>query len=190
MTPKRNHLPKKLIGAGGIRLLKFPGLTYPAEVLCNHPKEPVTDTIPPWGICTAEAAKRLSCAVSTARTMMHKFEVRKQKVRRPKLPPTWYWDKYQVEAIAAARCKEIRGVPEQCMCSREVCAYLRISRSTLTRYVQCGLLSSMVYRKKSDCCACLSHFFHQSDVKCLRYHMNALKQKRALDLREDAEAES
>ena len=101
-----------------------------------------------------------------------------------------YWDKYQVEAIAAARCKEIRGVPEQCMCSREVCAYLRISRSTLTRYVQCGLLSSMVYRKKSDCCACLSHFFHQSDVKCLRYHMNALKQKRALDLREDEEAES
>ena len=189
MTPKRNHLPKKLIGAGGIRLLKFPGLKYPDEVLNPLPKEEITDTIPDWGICTAEAAKRLSCAVSTARTMMHKFEVRKQKVRRPKLPPTWYWDKYQVEAIATARCKELCGMPEKCMCSREVCAYLRISRSTLSRYEHCGLLSSMVYRKKADSCACLLHLFLQSEVKCLRYHMNALKQKRTLDLREDAEEE-
>ena len=65
--------------------MKFPGLKYPDEVLNPLPKEEITDTIPDWGICTAEAAKKLSCAVSTARMMMHKFEVRKQKAETTQL---------------------------------------------------------------------------------------------------------
>ncbi|MBQ4594167.1 MAG: hypothetical protein IJA81_06020 [Akkermansia sp.] len=90
---RRNIIPRRLIGARGVRLFDIQGLKYPAEMLRAVEEEEVEDTPPAWGISTAEAAEILGCRPSSARMLLDKTEVRKCKVKRESKPPTWYWDK-------------------------------------------------------------------------------------------------
>ncbi len=77
MISKHNNIPKHIIGARGVRLIQFPGLTYPSNVLKEAPLADISDTAPLWGICTADAADILGCAQSTTRTLLHKYVYRR-----------------------------------------------------------------------------------------------------------------
>ncbi|MBR5875926.1 MAG: hypothetical protein IKZ10_03720 [Akkermansia sp.] len=174
---RRNIIPRRLIGAHGVKLYDIQGLKYPVELLQEEPEEDVADAPPAWGISTAEAAEILGCRPSSARDVMDKLEVRKQKVRREGLPPTWYWDKRQVETVAAARRDELRNIPARYMSAHEVSIYLGISRSTLFRYVRAGLLIAYSVRHRSEHGLRIKQFFLRDDVRRLRYHLNALRQR-------------
>lgn len=174
---RRNIIPRRLIGARGVRLFDIQGLKYPAEMLRAVEEEEVEDTPPAWGISTAEAAEILGCRPSSARMLLDKTEVRKCKVMRESKPPTWYWDKQQVCIVAEARRKEMREIPPKYMCAADVMCYLRISRSTLFRYVKDGLMEPVCIRHRTAQGLRLKHFFLRSDVRRFGYHLNAVKLK-------------
>ena len=175
---RRNIIPRRLIGAHRVRLFDIQGISYPESVLKEAPPDDCVTEIPEWGISTNEAAALLGCKSSSARELMDKFEVRKVKVRRRCLPPTLYWDKSQVEAIAASRPSVLREIPLIYMSAHEVCEYLRISRSTLYRYVRHGLLEVHPVYFRSAQHTCLKHLFLRADIKRFRYHLNAVRIKK------------
>lgn len=175
---RRNIIPRRLIGAHRVRLFDIQGITYPESVLKEVPPEPIAPTAPEWGISTNEAAAILGCKPSSARDVMDKLDVRKVKARRHSFPPTWYWDKSQVEAIAASRLAVLSEIPRIYMSACEVCAFLRISRSTLYRYVRHGLLEVHPIYFRSAQHTCVKHLFLRADIERFRYHLNAVRIKK------------
>lgn len=59
--------------------------------------------------------------------------------------------------------------------------YLRISRSTLFRYVRDGMIEPVCIRHRTAQGLRLKHFFLRSEVRRFGYHLNAVK----LKLKED-----
>lgn len=175
---RRNIIPRRLIGAHRVRLFDIQGITYPESVLKEVPPEPIAPAAPEWGISTNEAAAILGCKPSSARDVMDKLDVRKVKARRHSFPPTWYWDKSQVEAIAASRLAVLREIPRIYMSACEVCAFLHISRSTLYRYVRHGLLEVHPVYFRSAQHTCVKHLFLRADIERFRYHLNAVRIKK------------
>lgn len=172
---RRNVIPRRLIGARGIRLYDIQGLVYPTEMLRDEPVEKVVAAAPEWGISSVEAAAILGCTSSSARFKLNKFGVEKVKVSRVGKPPIYYWHREQVEALAAAQRREVRQVSERFMDAHEVGLFLGISRSTIYRYVQSGVLTAHPVRHRTDTGIRLKHFFMRDDVRRLRYHLNALR---------------
>lgn len=177
---KRNLIPRRLIGAGGIRLFDIQGITYPPELLQGKGMVPIRDTVPDWGITTEEAARILNCRRSSARMILNKLEVEKCKVRRKGLVPLLYWHREQVLAISSARPREVYSLPSYYMSAYEVCRTLSVSRSTLCRYVRNGLLIPETVRHRSGRGVRHKQFFLKSEVRRLRYHLNALRYRGAV----------
>lgn len=174
---RRNVIPRRLIGARGVRLFDIQGLVYPDEVLHERPQEQTVNQAPAWGISTVEAAMVLGCRPSSARCKLSRFGVRKIKVTRAGKPPILYWHKQQVEDIAAAQPREVRRIPDRYLDAHAVAALLEVSRSTLFRYVKSGVLKAYSVRHRANQGIRLKHFFLRDDVRRLRYHLNALRHK-------------
>lgn len=177
---RRNIIPRRLIGAHRVRLFDIEGITYPDSVLKEAPPKDYATEAPEWGICTNDAVLILGCQSSSARDLLDKYEVRKVKVKRRSLPPTWFWDKNQVEAVAAARHESISEMPPIYMGAQEACDYLRISRSTLNRYVRHGLLEVHPVHFRSAHHSCVKHLFLRVDIERFRQHLHAVRVKNRL----------
>lgn len=175
---KRNIIPRRLIGAHHVRLLDFQGISYPASVLKETPPVNIADEAPDWGIPTNEVAVLLGCNASSARSVMDKLDVRKIMVRRRRLPPTWYWDKNQVAAIASSRHEMLTEIPSDYMTSIEVCDFLRISRSSLNRYVAHGLIEPHPVIFCSVGHSCVKHLFLRAEIARFYQHLNAVRIKK------------
>lgn len=175
---RRNIIPRRLIGARGVRLFDIQGLVYPDEVLHEKPQEEVLSAPPVWGISTTEAAGILGCCTSSVRSRLSRLGVRKNKVKRAGKPPILYWHRKQVEDIAASRPSEVSCISERFLDAHTVSQMLEISRSTLFRYVRDGILKAYTVRYRSHVGIRLKHFFLRDDVRRLRYHLNALHRKR------------
>lgn len=72
----------------------------------------------------------------------------------------------------------LREIPRIYMSACEVCAFLRISRSTLYRYVRHGLLEVHPIYFRSAQHTCVKHLFLRADIERFRYHLNAVRIKK------------
>lgn len=153
------------------------GLVYPEDVLHEKPQEETVSEPPAWGISTVVAAEILGCRQSSARGKLNKHGVQKVKVRRLAKPPILYWNRQQVEQIAAAQVREVSCISERFLDAQSVMHWLAVSRSTLYRYVRRGVLKSLSVRYRTGSGIRLKHFFMRDEVRHLRYHLNALRHK-------------
>ena len=143
---KRPHLPRTLLGAGGVRLIDMPGVIYPASVL-HDPPAPGTHRTNPLPsppadyISTRQVADTLSISPRSARAMLTRRKTPRVVVRAPGQSVTsHYWSRKALQDIINERNPLVTSLPERLCCSTEACHILMVSRSTLHRYVQRGLL--------------------------------------------------
>lgn len=177
---RRNIVRRSLIGVGGVRLFDVPGLVYPPEMLVEQPapQDDMLTEVPPWAISIEHAAAILHCCPSSARILLNKADVEKCKVKLPKMNPAYYWRKSQVEAVAAARPKELSAVPDAYMSATDAARYLNVARSTLNRYLQHGVLASLLVRFRTPAGSlCLKQFFLRDDVEKLHNYRIALRHR-------------
>lgn len=177
---RRNIVRRSLIGVGGVRLFDVPGLVYPPEMLVEQPpsQHDMLTEIPPWAISIGHAAAILHCCPSSARILLNKADVEKCKVKLPRMNPAYYWRKSQVEAVAAARPQELSAVPESYMSATDTARYLNVARSTLNRYLQHGVLASLLVRFRTPAGAlCLKQFFLRDDVEKLHLYRSAMRRR-------------
>ena len=175
-----NTIPRTLIGGNGERFYDIPGLVYPKEVLYPQPIEKddeLSYEVPPWGISTDEAAAMLNCLNSSARVLMRKHGITRVMVRRRMRPPISYWHKGEIEALIQRRVKEVNSMPKQYLNTEEACHLLNISHTTLYRFIRYGKIKGMRVRFRSEKGIRLRYFFNRSEVRLLRYHIEALKRK-------------
>lgn len=171
-----NYIPRTLVGNGGVRLYDIPGVIYPAYMLSEQRcleqgLEVILDTKPEWGISTRAAADILRCLPSSARNLLHRKRVRHCRVKEGPYPPTSYWDKRQVKALAVARKPVMSEVPARFVMSGEAMEMLSVSRNTMNRYVNRGMLQQYRMRLNLSDGARLYNLFLRSEVRklaCLR----------------------
>lgn len=177
---KRNMIPRTLRGANGERFYDIPGLVYPKHVLSPPPPKPkknLTHEVPPWGITTPEAAAMLGCRDSSARVLMRRNGITRVEVSRPHRPPISYWHKKELEALIQRRIKEVNSIPPNYISTDDACRMLNVCSTTLTRLAQKGKLQMLRVRFRSDKGVRIKLFFRRSQVRLIRYHMEALRRK-------------
>lgn len=180
MVQRANYLPRTLRGAGGAKLFDIPGVIYPANMLSPNECyvrgiEPILDKVPMWGISSRAAADMLRCLPSTARTLLHRHKVRHCKVCVGPYPPAIYWDRKQVNALAVARQPVHDKVPSKFMLAKEAQALLGVSRNTIVRLVNRGLLRQYRLRLSRADGARFCNLFLKSEVRKLSGYRRAIK---------------
>lgn len=173
-------LPRTLRGAGGIRLIDLPGVKYPEAVLHGRKgADPVSGRPyaepPPWGISTREAAVMLGVSVRSARALLNRYNARYRLVARPGSCACLYWDRSAVEELRRRRLPLVLKVSGKLCTAREACCILFIARSSLTRYVQSGLLKEYRVRHVTRAGARTCSFFHRGEVHKLAARRNAAR---------------
>lgn len=166
-------IKRNLKGINGSRFYNIPGVIYPESVLKVKPGhnpqtgEPYQEK-PAWGISSAEAGVILHCTASAARSSLLKHKVRFHIVRSATGPQQKYWSRTQVEKLAASRLP-IATEDEQGIISMEAAAEkLGVTRTSLQRYSERGLLHPLKRRVNTRCGLRISFFFPEEEV--LRLH--------------------
>lgn len=173
-------LPRTLKGVGGIRLIDMPGVKYPDEVL-HAPKgtdqasgKPYSKP-PRWGISSREAAEILGVTVRSARALLNKHKAEYCLVEYPGGGTCMYWDKQVVERLRARRLPVVRKVPEKLCTAREASCILLVSRSSLYRYAQSGILKEIKVRHVTGKGVRSVSYFVRSEVRLLAARKQAAK---------------
>lgn len=182
LTPmiKPNFIPRTLRGVGGVRLYDIPGVHYPKEML-EAPTERVQEsgnpytTVPKWGISTKAAAVLLHCTPAAARMNLQKKKVRFRLVNEPGKVPCIYWDSDTVTRIAEARLPVVVRIPAKMYTADQAAKVLKISRSTLYRYVQKKRLKEYKVRLKTPLGTRKVSYYLKADVRKLTAKMNAIR---------------
>ena len=176
-----NTIPRTLIGSKGERFYDIPGLVYPKEVLYPQPPQQneaeMINEPPPWGISTKEAAALLNCRNSSARVLLRKHGITRVMVKRRMRPPISYWHKGEIEALMQRRVKEVDSMPTQYLSTDDACRQLNISHTTIYRFIRYGKIKGMRVRFRTEKGIRLRYFFRLSQVRLLKYHVEALKRK-------------
>ncbi len=179
-----NFIPRTLRGVGGVRLIDLPGVVYPPEVLrvregCDRTNgQPYTQR-PSWGISSREAAALLHCSESAARIALHKKRVRCRSVQEPGVPTCLYWDKQQVEKIAAARLPIHESVPGKLVDSQAAAEMLQVGRSSLYRYSKKKWLHPIRLRLKTSLGLRNHVYYRRDEVIKLKRRLGALRMRLA-----------
>ncbi len=174
-----NFIPRTLKGVGGVRLIDFPGVVYPPEMLRTREGrdrsngEPYTER-PAWGISSREAAAVLHCSESAARIALHKKRVRCRLVKEPGTPGCLYWDRRQVEQIAGARLPIHESVPGKMVDSQEAADLLEVGRSSLYRYSKKKWLHPVRLRLQTPSGLRIHVYYRRDEVLKLKFRLRAL----------------
>ncbi len=179
-----NFIPRTLKGAGGVRLIDFPGVVYPPEMLRvresreRNQGEPYRER-PVWGISSREAAEMLHCSESAARIALHKKRVRCRVVREPGAAACLFWDKKQVEKLARARLPILDAVPPRFVDSRTAAEMLQVGRSSLYRYSKKRWLHPYRLRLRTPSGLRVHVYYRRDELMKLKFHLNALHMRMA-----------
>ncbi len=179
-----NYIPRTLRGVGGARLIDFPGVVYPPEMLrAQEPREviPVAPSRerPVWGIPSREAAALLQCSESAARIALHKRRVRCRTVREPGGTVCLYWDKKQVEKLASSRLPILDSVPGKLVDSRVAAEILQVGRSSLYRYSKKKWLHPIRLRLQTPSGLRIHVYYKRDEVMKLKLRLGALHMRLA-----------
>lgn len=175
-----NYIPRTLKGVGGVRLFNIPGVIYPEEILktgkgLNPKTGQAFKTPPPWGISTHKAAKMLNCTPAGARLWLHKHNVRFQIVAAEGKPPGIYWSKKQVQAFCDKRLPLVKCQPKKTISAQQATSILKISRSSLYRYVHKNRLREVQVRMVTDKGTRKMAFYVKAEVKKLAAWLHAVR---------------
>ncbi len=179
-----NFIPRTLRGVGGVRLIDFPGVVYPPEMLRVREGrdrtngQPYTER-PVWGISSREAAARLHCSESAARIALHKKRVRCRMVREPGAAVRLFWDKKQVEKIAVARLPIHESAPRKMVDSQTAAAMLEVGRSSLYRYSKKKWLHPIRLRLQTPSGLRIHVYYKRDEVIKLKFRLGALHMRLA-----------
>ncbi len=180
-----NYIPRTLRGVGGVRLINLPGVVYPPEMLrapesCDQKKKEAIHTQrPEWGISSRKAAELLHCSESAARIALHKKRVRCRVVREPGISACIYWDRKQVEKIAAARLPILESVPPRMVDSQTAASILQVGRSSLYRYSMKRWLHPVRLRLCTPSGLRVHVFYRRDEVMKLKLRLSALHMRMA-----------
>lgn len=144
-------IPRTLVGLGGVRLISMPGIKYPENVLKAvhgmHPETGEPYPEPPVGsIPTREAAMMLNCCPTVARITMRQNDVPHYYVSSEKYRKCIYWQLEGVLNLVKNRPGIFKMIPRQLLTAEEAIRILKVSRSTLYRYVRRSRLREFRYR--------------------------------------------
>ncbi len=179
-----NFIPRTLKGVGGVRLIDFPGVVYPPEMLRSgesrkpNPGQTYTER-PVWGISSREAAALLRCSESAARIFLHKKHVRCCMVREPGGICGLYWDRKVVQKIARTRLPVHDSVPDKLIDSRTAADLLEVGRSSLYRYSKRKWLHPVRLRLQTPSGPRLHVYYRRDEVIKLKLHLRALHMRLA-----------
>lgn len=177
---KPNFIPRTLRGVGGVRLYDIPGVIYPKEVLQaakgreQSSGKPYTK-VPAWGITTREAAQLLSCTPAAARMAMQRHKVRYRMVMEPGNVPRLYWNRKEIERMAAKRLPVVTRIPAKMLTAEQACTLLHICRSSLHRYARKGRIREQRVRLMTKGGTRKMCLYLKADVKKLAARLNAIR---------------
>lgn len=165
-------IKRNLKGINGSRFFNIPGVIYPENVLKVKPGhnpqtgEPYREK-PAWGISSAEAGDILHCTASAARTALLKHKVRFHVVHTTAGPLQKYWSRTQVEKLAASRLPIATGMERGYISMADAAAKLGVTRTSLQRYCERGMLHPHKYRIRTRCGLRTVFFFPEAEVQRL-----------------------
>lgn len=173
-------LPMTLKGVGGVRLIDMPGVKYPDSVLSGR-RGTVAGSGKPYvsapdsGIGTREAAHMLELSVRSTRVLLNRKKVECYLVSEPGGRTRMYWNRRMVEGLAARQGPLVRKMPEKLCTAKEACYILLVARSSLSRYVQRGLLKEYSLRYASKTGVRRLSCYMRAEVRKLSARLNAAR---------------
>ncbi len=179
-----NFIPRTLRGVGGVRLIDFPGVVYPPEMLRvsegrNRSNGQPYAERPAWGISSREAAALLHCSESAARIALHKKRVRCHQVREPGASTCLYWDRRQVEKVAGARLPIHAQAPSKMVDSQTAAEMLGVGRSSLYRYSKKKWLHPVRVRLQTPSGLRIHVYYKRDEIIKLKLRLGALHMRLA-----------
>ena len=173
-------LPRTLKGVGGARLIDMPGVTYPESVLTGRKgidqRSGKPHARPPeWGISTREAAEMLGISTRATRALLNRLNSEYRLVACPGGGACMYWDRRVVERELDNRIPLVRKQPEKLCSASEACYILLVARSSLSRYVQRGLLKEHRIRLATPTGVRVLSCFLRSEVRNLAARKEAAR---------------
>lgn len=139
-----NALPRTFLGADGHHYINAPGLFYPAEVTQGRPR---TYKEPPQGyISTRDAATLLCITERACRSLLQRHGVPSVKVQAPTAAHAKFWKSSAIQQVLENRLPLLTAAPKGLIPAKKACLLLMVTRSTLTRYTQAGLLHEHAFR--------------------------------------------
>lgn len=182
MLKRPASLPRTLRGVGGIKLIDMPGVKYPESVLQgrkgSHSRSGKPHgSAPAWGISTRDAAQMLGLSVRSARAMLNRQKAKYRLVAQAGRCACMYWDKRVVERMLAKRMPLVRKVPDKFCTAKEACYILLVVRSSLSRYVKCGLLKECKLRLATESGVRVLSYFLRAEVRKLAARRNATRMR-------------
>lgn len=176
MAIQPNVLLRTKIGLGGIRLLDYPGLTYPDSVLKAAPgMHPQTgkpySRIPLNTVSSAQAAAMLGTSISSARLRLHNHKVRFYFVQSGTGHTSLYWSRRKVQELVDGAAKKARAVPRGMVGWRQAVQMLPCTRSSLLRHVKRGRVRIRRLRMATISGMQTFCFYNVADLKKLRTYL-------------------
>lgn len=177
-----NTLPRTLKGLGGVRLFNIPGVIYPKEILVakrgmNRQDGKPYRAIPAWGISTREAANLLGCTPGCARLWLHRRKVPYHIVSIDSGPPSIYWRRDKVESLANDRLPIINKRPSTLLSPTQAQELLNISRTSLQRYQNHGLLHAVQVRYPTSRGLRKQSYYKRAEVEQLARFIHLRREK-------------
>ncbi len=179
-----NYIPRTLKGVGGVRLIDLPGVVYPPEMLRTRQGrdrasgEHFTER-PAWGISSKEAAGLLHCSEAAARTTLHKKRVRCRSVHEPGASVCLYWDRKQVEKLAARQLPIHESAPCRMVDTQTAADMLEVGRSSLYRYSKKKWLHPIRLRLRTESGLRTHVYYKRDEVVKLKLRLAALHMRLA-----------
>lgn len=176
MAIQPNVLLRTKIGLGGIRLLDYPGITYPDSVLKAAPgMHPQTgkpySRQPANTVSSAQAAAMLGTCISAARMRLHHHKVRFYFVQLGTAHTTLYWSRRKVQELVDSAAKVARTVPRGMVGWRQAVEMLPCTRSSLQRHVKNGRVRIRRLRMATVSGMQPVCFYNVADLKKLRTYL-------------------
>lgn len=176
MAIQPNVLLRTKIGLGGIRLLDYPGITYPDSVLKAapgmHPQTGKPYSRPPANtVSSSQAAAMLGSSIPCARMRLHRNKVRFYFVQVGTSHTTLYWSRRKVQELVDLAAKKARNAPRGMVTWRQALEILPCKRSSLQRHVKNGRVRTRWLRMPTVSGIQTVRFYNVADLKKLRTYL-------------------
>lgn len=176
MAIQPNVLLRTKIGLGGIRLLDYPGITYPDSVLKAapgmHPQTGKPYSRPPANtVSSAQAAAMLGSCISAARMRLHRHKVRFYFVQQGTSHTKLYWSRRKVQALVDSAAKKAHAAPRGMVRWRQAVEMLPCTRSSLQRHVKKGRVRIRRLRMPTVSGMQPVCFYNVADLRKLRTYL-------------------
>lgn len=134
----------------------------------SRKKSCVKDVAPKGWLSSREVAKLNGCTVRAVRSFLHKKQVRNAMVKQGAGAACLYWEREGVMRALGKLPELKRRIPTGWCCAYEACDILNVARSSLSRYVEKGLLDTMKVRIKTSSGVRPVSVFWRSQVRGLK----------------------